>query len=108
MLKFFQRSYDTKSDTLAILPICQIGNTVITKTISLKLPAPLANWLARRANELGRSRSDLVRQALEEQRQGRNSRSEKSCAGLMAEFSGFFQGPRDLSTNPKHMRGFGK
>jgi Arc/MetJ-type ribon-helix-helix transcriptional regulator len=78
------------------------------KTISLKLPAPLANWLAKRAHELGRSRSDLVRQALEEQRQGKNSKSEKSCAELMAEFSGFFQGPRDLSTNPKYMRDFGK
>ena len=78
------------------------------KTISLKLPAPLANWLAKRANELGRSRSDLVRQALEEQRQGKNSKSEKSCAELMAEFSGFFQGPHDLSTNPKYMRDFGK
>ncbi len=78
------------------------------KTISLKLPASLANWLARRANELGRSRSDLVRQALEEQRQGRNSRGEKSCAELMGEFGGVFRGPRDLSTNPKHMRDFGK
>lgn len=77
------------------------------KTISLKLPAPLANWLAKRANELGRSRSDLVRQALEEQRQGKN-KSEKSCAELLAEFSGFFRGPRDLSTNSKYMRDFGK
>ena len=95
--------------TRSILLICQIGNTVSTmKTISLKLPAPLANWLAKRANELGRSRSDLIRQALEEQRQGKNSKSEKSCAELMAEFSGFFQGPRDLSTNPKYMRNFGK
>jgi hypothetical protein len=92
-----------------ILPICQIGNTISTmKTISLKLPAPLAKWLAKRANELGRSRSDLVRQALEEQRQRKNSKSEKSCAALMAEFSSFFQGPRDLSTNPKYMRDFGK
>jgi hypothetical protein len=93
----------------SILPMCQIGNTVsMMKTISLKLPAPLANWLAKRANELGRSRSDLVRQALEEQRQGKNSRGEKSCAELMAEFGGFFRGPRDLSTNPKYMRDFGK
>ena len=93
----------------SILPICQIGNTVLMmKTISLKLPEPLANWLAKRANELGRSRSDLVRQALEEQRQRKSSKSEKSCAELMAEFSRFFQGPRDLSTNPKYMRDFGK
>jgi Arc/MetJ-type ribon-helix-helix transcriptional regulator len=93
----------------SILPICQNGNTVLLmKTISLKLPAPLANWLAKRANQLGRSRSDLVRQALEEQRQGNNSRGEKSCAELMAEFGGFFRGPRELSTNPKYMRDFGK
>ena len=78
------------------------------KTISLKLPAPLANWLAKRASELGRSRSDLVRQALEEQLQGKKSRGEKSCAELMAEFGGFFRGPRVLSTNPKYMRDFGK
>lgn len=78
------------------------------KTISLKLPAPLANWLAKRANDLGRSRSDLVRQALEEKRQGRNNKGEKSCAELMAESDGFFRGPRDLSTNPKYMRNFGK
>lgn len=93
-----------------MLPICQIGNTIKStmKTISLKLPAPLANWLARRANELGRSRSDLVRQALEEQRQGKNSGGEKSCAEFMAEFGGFFRGPRDLSRNPKYMRDFGK
>src|SRR5436190_13968681 len=93
----------------SILLICQSGNTVpMMKTMSLKLPAPLANWLAKRANELGRSRSDLIRQALEEQRQGKNSKSEKSCAELMAEFSGFFQGSRDLSINPKYMRDFGK
>jgi hypothetical protein len=53
---------------------------------------PLANWLAKRAHELGRSRSDLVRQALEEQRQRKNSRGEKSCAELMADFGGFFGG----------------
>ena len=96
----------------ATLRSCQSVRSVIPystmKTISLKLPVPLANWLAKRANKLGRSRSDLVRQALEEQRQGKNSRGEKSCAELMAEFGGFFRGPRDLSTNPKYMRDFGK
>ena len=102
-------TFEAKFATRSILPICQISNTVsMMKTISLKLPAPLANWLAKRANELGRSRSDLVRQALEEQRQNKNSKSEKSCAELMAEFGGFFRGPRDLSTNPKYMRDFGE
>jgi Ribbon-helix-helix protein, copG family len=103
------KSNGTESRHASILPICQSGNTVsMMKTISLKLPVPLANWLARRAAELGRSRSDLVRQALEEQREGKNSAGEKSCAELMVEFGGFFRGPRDLSTNPKYMRDFGK
>lgn len=92
-----------------VLRICQIRNTLsIVKTISLKLPAPLATWLAQRANALGRSRSDLVRQALEEQRHSKGKKREKSCAELMAEFDGFFRGPRDLSTNPKYMDNFGK
>lgn len=78
------------------------------KTISLKLPAPLANWLAKRASELGRSQSDLVRQALEEQHDDHGKKREESCAELMAKFDGFFRGPRDLSTNPKYMRNFGK
>ena len=34
------------------------------KTISVKLPAPLAAWLTEEARELGRSKSALVRQAL--------------------------------------------
>ena len=109
MLKFVQCSCNGEIRHASILLICQSGNTVsMMKTISLKLPAPLANWLAKRANELGRSRSDLVRQALEEQREGKNSRGEKSCAALLAEFGGFFRGPRDLSTNPNYMRDFGK
>jgi len=78
------------------------------KTISLKLPVPLASWLANRAAKLGRSQSDLVRQALEEQRQGKSDKRGKSCADLMAQFDGFFRGPRDLSTNPKYLRDFGK
>ncbi|CAN5502633.1 hypothetical protein BH20VER1_BH20VER1_18390 [soil metagenome] len=76
------------------------------KTLSVKLPAALANWLARQARELGRTQSDLVRHALEEQRQG-NGRS-PSCHDLMKDFCGSFHGPPDLSTNPKYMRDYGK
>ena len=75
------------------------------KTISLKLPEPLANWLAKRAKELGRAQSDLVRQALEEQREGKGA---VSCHELMKDLAGSFSGPSDLSTNPKHMQDFGK
>jgi Ribbon-helix-helix protein, copG family len=75
------------------------------KTISLKLPVPLANWLAKRSKELGRSKSDIVRQALEEQRQKKGA---LTCHDLMKDLCGSFSGPPDLSTNPKYLDEFGK
>jgi Arc/MetJ-type ribon-helix-helix transcriptional regulator len=75
------------------------------KTISLKLPESLAHWLAQRSRELGRSQSDLVRQALEEQLQ---RKAGVTCDDLMKDLCGSFEGPRDLSSNPKYLRDFGK
>ena len=40
------------------------------KTISVKLPEALAAWLSRRASELGRPQSDLVREALQRSKEG--------------------------------------
>lgn len=77
------------------------------KTLSVKLPKPLANWLSERSTHLGRTQSDLVREALEQQKNGSKT-GVKSCAELMAELEGFFEGPPDLSTNPKYMKDFGK
>jgi hypothetical protein len=88
------------------LRIGQIGNTFFSmKTISVKLSPPLARWLSRRAHELGRTQSDLVRDALEQQREGKGK---PSCHDLMKHLCGSFRGPGDLSTNPKHMEGFGE
>lgn len=78
------------------------------KTLSVKLPAPLAEWLVTESRDLGRTQSDLVRQALEEQRQGKAGKKAKACAELLADLDGFFKGPRDLSTHPKYLKGFGK
>lgn len=78
------------------------------KTLSVKLPDPLAHWLRTQARELRRTQSDLVRQALEAQRQSKGRKKAKSCAELLADFDGFFQGPPDLSTNPKYMKGYGE
>ena len=76
------------------------------KTVSVKLPIPLASWLSHRSKELRRTQSDLVRQALEEQKRG--DQRTQSCAALMAGLEGFFEGPSYLSTNPKHLKDFGK
>lgn len=76
------------------------------KTLSVKLPKPLASWLSKCSAELGRTQSDLVREALEQKKEGKSGT--KSCAELMAELEGFFEGPPDLSINPKYMDDFGK
>lgn len=70
------------------------------KTITVKLPEPLAAWLSRRARELGRSQSDLVREALQRASEGTSG---VSCHDLFADACGVVDGPRDLSTNPKHL-----
>lgn len=75
------------------------------KTVSVKLPRPLATWLSQRARELRRSKSALARQALEQQR---HQPGKGTCLDLMADLCGSVRGPRDLSTNPKHLAGFGK
>lgn len=75
------------------------------KTITVKLPEPLAAWLSRRARELGRPQSDLVREALQRSRERGNG---VSCHDLFADLCGVVDGPKDLSTNPKHLAGFGE
>ena len=62
-------------------------------------------WLARRAKQLGRPQSELVRDALERSRGGETA---ANCHDLMAELCGSINGPKDLSTNPKYLDGFGK
>ena len=76
------------------------------KTVSVKLPEPLADWLARRSHKLGRTQSQTIREALERQRKGEDR--PKNCAALLRGLDGFFDGPRDLSTNPKYLQGFGE
>jgi hypothetical protein len=75
------------------------------KTIPVKLPELLASWLSRRARELGRPQSELVREALE---RARNGEGEQTCHDLFADSCGVIDGPADLSTNRKHFTGFGK
>lgn len=76
------------------------------KMISVKLPDPMADWLTRRAKESKRSRSALVRDALERERSGKSE--PKSCHDLLQDVCGSFDGPPDLSTNPDHLEGFGQ
>lgn len=83
------------------------------KTLSVKLPEPLAKWLLGEAKQTRRSRSALVREALEAKRNGHDNvrkggKNRVTMAEAMADLRGTISGPRDISTNPKYFDGFGK
>jgi len=89
-----------------VLRLCQFGITFWrVKTVSVRLPVPLASWLTQQARELRRSKSEIVRRALERQRE---KPGKASCLELMQDVCGSLNGPRDLSTNPKHLEGLGR
>jgi hypothetical protein len=75
------------------------------KTITAKLPDALAEWLSQRARRLNRSQSDLVREALQRVSEGAGG---TTCHDLFSDVCGILDGPKDLSTHPKHLAGFGE
>ena len=76
--------------------------------INVRVNARLKQQLEAEAREKGVSPSDIVRQALEEHLQQRTPRESAYDLAKRAGLIGIFKGgPSDLSTNPKHMEGFG-
>ena len=82
------------------ITICRM--TTITCKISEKLNAHL-EALARRRRV---SKSAILRQALENKLSARAAAP--SAYDLVKHLCATLRGPKDLSTNPKHMRGFGE
>ena len=74
------------------------------KTVSFKLPEQLDNALTDLARRRNSSRSALVREALEALAKGKR----RSVTSSVDEITAGVDGPADLSTNPKHMAGYGK
>ena len=71
--------------------------------VSIKLPGELSAKVARLAKRHGKSRSQVIREAIEAYPEGRT----------FAEVAGRFAGiakrlPPDLSTNPKYLKNFGR
>jgi hypothetical protein len=77
--------------------------------VSMKLPVALNARLTAMAKRRGASKSAIMREALEAYL-ARGSRSKSaSIAELAPEFIGCLDGgPRDLSSNRKHLKGFGQ
>ena len=78
------------------------------KTISLKLPNPIDARLESRARELGKTKSEITREALARFLEEPATSGTLSCLDLVRDLVGTARGPGDLASNKKHMRGYGR
>jgi hypothetical protein len=74
------------------------------KTVSFKLPEDIDKSLTELARLRKSSRSAVVREALA----AFEATPARSVTGAAGPLVGSLDGPADLSTNPKHMTGYGK
>ncbi len=73
---------------------------------SVKLPEHLDDLLDRLAKQRGVSRSAIIREAV--QAYAAAPRTGPSALSLAGGLAGSLEGPRDLSANAKHLKGFGE
>jgi hypothetical protein len=79
------------------------------QTISLKLPDVLLAQLESEAKARRVTKSRLVRESLEKALRQPSAGGEISCFDLSRDLAGTVKGlPKDLATNPKYMRAFGR
>jgi predicted DNA-binding protein len=97
----------TLSDRYATMSDRELN--MASQRITIRVPRSLGSRLAGRSRASGKTPSEVVRVALETYLgEGKGSRSAfeaASAAGLIGCASGL---PKDLSTNRRHMEGFGK
>jgi metal-responsive CopG/Arc/MetJ family transcriptional regulator len=78
------------------------------KTVSIKLPPRLEARLAAAVARRRTTRSRLVREILERHLVASEPTPESALARAGDIVGSVKRKPRDLSTNPKHLRGFGR
>lgn len=76
--------------------------------LTLKIPSELAAELEAFARSRGASKSAVVREAIAEYLAREPVSSRRSCLDLARDLAGIVEGPRDLSTNPKHLKDYGR
>lgn len=74
------------------------------RTVSVKLPRSLDSRLTAIARRRRTTRSAVIRELVA----SLADESRDSVLERMGDLVGSFSGPRDLSTNPKYMKDFGK
>jgi hypothetical protein len=79
-----------------------------TESMSIKLPRALSNKVARLAKRRNVSRTEIVKDALEAYTSDEGPTS-TGAGSAVNDLKGCLKGlPRDLSTNPKHLKGYGE
>jgi len=78
------------------------------KSISVRLPEALSAHLETVARQRGETKSAVLCRILEAYLAGLADAAEGSCLELAEDLAGCVSGPKDLSTNPKHLEGFGR
>ena len=81
-----------------------LSEDALMRAISLKLPAKLDQRLTDLAERRGVTGSAIIREALELF----TDRNGGSATALAGDLVGSVEGPRDLSTNSRHLRGYGR
>lgn len=77
-------------------------------TLTVKLPEALAAKLEALVKKRGQKRSEVVREAIA-RAVDEQSGGEPSLYDLVKDLKGAAgKGPKDLASNPKHMRGYGR
>ena len=74
------------------------------RTVSFKLSGQLDDALSDLARRRNSTRSALVREALQALATGANH----SVTAMVGDLVGSLDGPPDLSSNPRHLAGYGK
>jgi hypothetical protein len=77
------------------------------RTMSLKLPDEIDAKLEARARSLGRTKSEITREALSRFLEAEPTTG-VSCLDLVRDLVGTVRGPGDLASNKKHLRGYGR
>ncbi len=83
--------------------------TMASNRVTFRIPDSLEKKLRNRVVQCGTSESELVRKALEsylsDASEGRSALEVAGELGLVGCYKG---GPKDLSTNSRHLKGFGQ
>jgi predicted DNA-binding protein len=78
------------------------------RKVAVSLPIEIEARLTALARRRGRPKSALAREAIELFINAHLKESEPSVLDLVRDLRGIADGPKDLSTNKKYMRGFGR